>query len=190
MASAIIASTIDQNFPVAGVDNNSQGFRDNFNIIKTALTTAKNEISDLQDGVARVDQNSNFNGNQIIEAALLATTQVTNETYIGGVSTEDSTSKIPVSWAEGAVHVIRVESNINLEFTDFPANNYASMKVFLYSDNNVWNVGLFSENGTVKYGTGFPTPLTATSSDDPKVIEVSTFDGGVTTFVRYLGMFA
>ena len=35
MASNIVDTTIDETYPVAGVDNDSQGFRDNFNIIKT-----------------------------------------------------------------------------------------------------------------------------------------------------------
>ena len=187
MASTIIASTIDENFPVAGVDNDSQGFRDNFNIIKTALNTARNEIGDLQDGVARVDQNNNFGGNQIIEAALLATTQLTNETYATGLG---STTNVDISWETGHVHIIKVESDVTLRFTDFAAENYSVMRLFLYSDDNVWNVTLTSDGGTVKYATGYPSPLTATSSTEPKLIEVSTFDGGATTFVRYLGMFA
>ena len=37
MASNIISSTIDDTYPVAGIDNDTQGFRDNFNIIKTWL---------------------------------------------------------------------------------------------------------------------------------------------------------
>ena len=39
MASNIISSTIDESYPVAGQDNDTQGFRDNFNIIKTAAST-------------------------------------------------------------------------------------------------------------------------------------------------------
>ena len=34
MASNITYTTIDEQFPVAGQDNDSQGFRDNFSIIK------------------------------------------------------------------------------------------------------------------------------------------------------------
>ena len=41
MASNIISSTIDGTYPVAGVDNDTQGFRDNFTVIKTGLATAE-----------------------------------------------------------------------------------------------------------------------------------------------------
>lgn len=51
MASNIIISTINENFPVSGISNNSQGFRDNFAAIKTALSVANIEISALQ-GIA------------------------------------------------------------------------------------------------------------------------------------------
>ena len=48
MTSAINYSAINTAYPVAGVDNNSQGFRDNFTAISTGLSTAKTEISALQ----------------------------------------------------------------------------------------------------------------------------------------------
>lgn len=48
MASNINANNIDGTFPVAGIDNDSQGFRTNFTNIKSNFTYAKNEISDLQ----------------------------------------------------------------------------------------------------------------------------------------------
>ena len=48
MASSIVTTNIDTTYPVAGQDNDSQGFRDNFTNIKTALDTAKSEIGDLE----------------------------------------------------------------------------------------------------------------------------------------------
>ena len=44
MTSAIVYETIDAAYPVAGVDNDTQGFRDNFSIIQTGLQTAKTEL--------------------------------------------------------------------------------------------------------------------------------------------------
>ena len=51
MASSINTSNIDGSFPVAGQDNSSQGFRDNFTNIRTNLGYAKGEIEDLQSKV-------------------------------------------------------------------------------------------------------------------------------------------
>lgn len=48
MASNINSLNIDSTFPIAGVDNDSQGFRTNFKNIQTNLAYAKTEIEDLQ----------------------------------------------------------------------------------------------------------------------------------------------
>ena len=48
MASSINPNNIDTTYPVAGQDNDSQGFRDNFTNIKTNFEYAETEIDDLQ----------------------------------------------------------------------------------------------------------------------------------------------
>lgn len=48
MASNINPFNIDGTFPIAGQDNNSQGFRDNFTNIRNNLGFAKTELEDLQ----------------------------------------------------------------------------------------------------------------------------------------------
>ena len=57
MASSISVTQIDATYPVAGQDNDSQGFRDNFNQIKTQLTTASTEITE-----SKCIRHSNFCG--------------------------------------------------------------------------------------------------------------------------------
>jgi hypothetical protein len=48
MTSAITTTNIDIQFPIPGQDNDTQGFRNNFGEIKSALDTAASEISDIQ----------------------------------------------------------------------------------------------------------------------------------------------
>lgn len=48
MSSNITTTGINVNFPVSGLSNNSQGFRDNFLAIRNALDAARSEIIDLQ----------------------------------------------------------------------------------------------------------------------------------------------
>ena len=64
MASNIISGTIDGTYPVAGVDNDTQGFRDNFTIIKTGLAEANSEIGALQDNTAKLNVSNDFNGTE------------------------------------------------------------------------------------------------------------------------------
>lgn len=63
--STINTNGIDVNYPIPGVNNNSQGFRDNFTSIKTNLDTASSEISDLQ--------------NKVVVKSALANTTVNND---------------------------------------------------------------------------------------------------------------
>ena len=46
-SSNIVTTTIDAEYPVPGMDNDTKGFRDNFANIITALETAKTEITEL-----------------------------------------------------------------------------------------------------------------------------------------------
>jgi len=51
MSSNINPNNIDTAYPVAGQDNDSQGFRDNFTNIKTNFEFAAEEINDLESKV-------------------------------------------------------------------------------------------------------------------------------------------
>lgn len=51
MSSDINPNLIDTTYPVAGQDNNTQGFRDNFSGIKQNFEYAEQEINDLQNSV-------------------------------------------------------------------------------------------------------------------------------------------
>lgn len=48
MSSNINTNTIDTKYPIAGQDNDTQGFRDNFASIKNNLDIASAEITSLQ----------------------------------------------------------------------------------------------------------------------------------------------
>ena len=63
MASTINSNNIDITYPIAGQDNDTQGFRDNFRNIKNNLNTAKLEITELQDDVALTPKATYIVGN-------------------------------------------------------------------------------------------------------------------------------
>lgn len=76
--SRIDASGINDEYPVAGVDNDSQGFRDNFNLIKTGFESAKLDIQDLLSTAVLKSEllsanqivDNDFNGNEIYNVVL------------------------------------------------------------------------------------------------------------------------
>lgn len=84
MTSAIVSNTIDTAYPIPGRDNDSQGFRDNFSAIKTALQVATNEISALQSGKADLTSASNFSNNTQSTSTNTGAVTVAGGVGIGG----------------------------------------------------------------------------------------------------------
>ena len=189
-SSSILSTTIDENYPVAGQDNDSQGFRDNFSIIKNNFAAAKAEIDELLINAARKDVNSNFNGQEIIDANL---NQVTRNVFGGG----NVSGATDVSYESGFYHTYRVASDnsliVNREFTltDWPeSNRYAKVTVQLTGDaGSNPATATFRTTGTGKifYETGFPATISLQSTTDAHIIEFWTIDGGLNVFARYLG---
>lgn len=92
MASSINFANIDETYPVAGQDNDSQGFRDNFQNIKNALSTASGEITTLQEQSPSLLTDNDFNDKVISKAIFKDTaTQVVTDT-ISGETNIDFTS--------------------------------------------------------------------------------------------------
>lgn len=183
MTSNINYIGIDENFPVAGVDNSTQGFRDNFNVIKDSFNSAKSEIESLQSNTAKTNVDSDFNGNTIIDANLRG---VTDEVF----STETGVN-INVNISNGAYQIITVTAGVNLEFTGWPdAGRCGKVCVELRGDGTSRTV-TFSSVGGADFlkEAGFPTTVTITSETEPKIFEFWTWDGGGTILGRYLGEF-
>jgi hypothetical protein len=190
MTSEITTANMDENFPVAGRDNDSQGFRDNFFEIKQNLGFAKSEIDDLQGNVARTDRDNDFDGNVISGAVLLDTTLKLNTTYsTGTISDQD------IIWTGGFVHVIRVENDVELTLTGWPTNNnYACVRLVLTADGTERLVTIGSTGGGTMKTDGnaawASNILTVINSASPTIVEAFTYDGGATVYLRYLGAFS
>lgn len=130
MTSAIVTTNINALYPVAGQDNNSQGFRDNFSAIKTGLTTAASEITDLQTNSARTDGDNDFNGVMIENA-------VTNDVH-GAVLNSgdiDAATSIDVRTAEYFTYTFT--DDIVLTFSNWPSSvdgMYTKVKIVVRGD--------------------------------------------------------
>ena len=181
MASNINAADINELFPVAGVDNDSQGFRDNFNLIKAGLSTANTEITDLQTNTAKLNVTNDFSGNIIQEANLLKTTE---EVFTSGTLT-GATS---ISFNNGHYQNIKVGGDVTLTLTDWPASGVMGrMRLIVRGDGTartiIWSAGNLKTNST------FPTSFTVTSDTDPVVVDFWTTDQGTTVYGLYHGQF-
>lgn len=97
--------SFNADFPVAGVDNDSQGFRNNFHAIKTALTAADTEITNLQLVSANLTTDNDFASNSIKNANLIApSTTVTP--YDAGSTTVD--------YGRGQYHNLKLAGGDNI----------------------------------------------------------------------------
>jgi hypothetical protein len=188
MTSEIISTTIDENFPVAGQDNDSQGFRDNFNIVKAALAVAGTEITDLQVGAVRKDtSDNNFAGNSITQANFRACTSESNLTnaIIPLVGAD-----LTIDWTDGpSVYVVSVNNDRTFNISNLPTTQYAVMRFIITGDGTPRNVEFSIVNGTVKVESGSTNPVVVTSATDPVVVEVFSYNNTV-LFLRTIGSFA
>lgn len=186
MASNINSTNIDETYPVAGQDNNSQGFRDNFSTIKNNFTAAKAEIETLQNSTAKLNAANNFNNNVISGAKFIKNTfQVYNG---GNISTAQN-----ISYNNGNIQTFTVGANLTLTFTDWTsvANVLSNIIVELKSDGVARTVVWSTENaGLIYKDSDFPTPFVLPADQDPLYVEFWTYNQGVTVFGKYLGRFS
>ena len=190
--------SINENFPVAGQDNDTQVFRDNFDTIKTSLRIAKEELTVLQgsgeifQGSANREEDNDFNGN-LIQNATLQSVSSRKKDYGSPITapTQD------ISFNQAAYHVIRFGGSCSLSFTEFPSaavdgegiGKIGKAILELYGD-GVERTLTFTTSGTTvfKKSSDFPGTVSVTSATNPVVIEVWQHDPD-TIFLNYLGVF-
>lgn len=185
MASNIIFNTIDANYPVAGVDNDTQGFRDNFRIVKTGLETAKTEISSLQTNTAKLNTNNNFNGNSITEAKFLASGTAANNKNILSGNTE-------LPWSQGGYFAAVLNDNITLTLSDWPVSSkgIAATMYVQVSAQGANRTLTFAVPGTGSIKrSGFSNPVTINNDGKIRLFEFISFDGGITVLGSLVGTY-
>ena len=132
MTSSINTNSLNVNYPVPGVNNNSQGFRDNFATIKTNLDAAGNEITDLQNKVVlkQALANSTLNNdmaNTLISNALTRSFRASSYNLGNALS---GTVTIDVSQAD--VQYGNIAANTTLQFTNWsPTNTQSNLQLVL-----------------------------------------------------------
>lgn len=121
MSSNINANNINGAYPVAGQDNDSQGFRTNFTNIKNNFIYAKSEIEDLQ---AKVVVKSaltgtvldNNMGGSVFRSAEIRDLRETR------VDLGSSSGTLSLDHTAGHYYTVSTSGTIDLAFTGFPAS--------------------------------------------------------------------
>ena len=200
MASNINYLSINENFPVAGQDNDTQVFRDNFDTIKTSLRNAKEEITDLQGDTAKVNVDNDFELNKI-QRALLQNNRT--QKFDGGAVTATPTT---IDYENANYQIYRVGANLSMDFLNFPGDPVFTSEVTpigmgkvtleLYGDGTKRLVTFSTSGGTVIKKNGFPAlteigahDFEVSSTTDPIFIEVWRHSED-NIFIRYIGQFS
>ena len=120
MTSAINPNNIDGAYPVAGQDNNSQGFRDNFTNTKTNFSYAADEITDLQNKVVLKAALTGTTLNNNMGGSLLSNAQLQNmsETRVALGSVSGSQT---INYAAGSYYSLTTTGSVSLAFSNFSA---------------------------------------------------------------------
>ena len=194
MASNIISDTIDSAYPIAGVDNDTQGFRDNFQIIKTGLATATSEITTLQSTTAKLTTSNDFNGTNIADANIqLQTSQYHN---VGTVVAGQNISFLNGHYQTMTVNLPVGTASISFALADWPSTQgYAEMTAHFLGNDTAKTCFFTNAGGPIKYDTNYPRQnlvptLTLDSSTNPVIVKFWTYNTGVTVFAQYLGQYS
>jgi hypothetical protein len=119
MASSINADGIDPNFPVAGVNNSTQGFRDNFFNIKNNLNYAKSEISDLQNkAILKSALNGQKLSNDFSETVIANATLKSIGTMINDLGATSGTAVL--DFKSSTHYFLSTTGSVSLNFKNWP----------------------------------------------------------------------
>ena len=152
MTSAINTNGINVNYPVPGINNSSQGFRDNFTAIRTDLNTAATEITDLQNNVVVKQALSGTTLNNDMANTLIsnaATRGFRHSTFNLGNAISGT---LVINASLGDVQTGTINGNTTIQFTGWaPSGTQSNVEVQLNVGNTLAVISLPSQvtiNGT------------------------------------------
>ena len=179
-----IAANIDATFPVAGQDNPSQGFRDNFSTIKLAFSTATTEISNLQLNAVQIDQSNDF---QFVGGILRTTLQ--NSGFAASVTGSSTLDYTQANYYQDTISA--TPTTFQVTKTSWPAGA-AGEKIFGQLRLEVvatWpaTIDFAAPSGTLRSETAQTLPYAVTSGTSTTIWDLWSIDGGTNVFVKLAG---
>lgn len=177
MTSAIITDNIDVDYPIAGRDNDSQGFRDNFSAISNAIATAASEITVLQNTSAKLNDTNDFSGNIIQNAT-------TKNVYPYAYGTSGNALNV----LDADFQTIDLTAN-TLNLTGWPETEDVCVKFRVAINSGEFSrvvsiASANSESVKTSYGSTITIPENKTA-----IVDVWSTDSGLNVFIHSLGIF-
>ena len=187
MTSAINPNNINGAYPVAGQDNNSQGFRDNFTNTSTNFQYAADEISDLQSkAVLKQALTGTVLDNDMLGSPLsnaLLSNMSENVVALGTVS-----GTTVINYALASYQTLTTNGAVSLSFTNFPAAGAAASVVVQVTVASTIHTLILpaavSVNNTGIQGLNTSTNTISFAATGVYSFEFSTSNGGSTSTIR------
>lgn len=194
MSSNINPNNIDTTYPIAGQDNDSQGFRDNFTNIKTNFQYAEDEISDLQTKVilksalVGTTLDNDMGGAPISNATLNGSR--TTRISLGNASTQTVPGTLPIDYSAGGFHTFTLDYNSTLDFQNWPsAGNGSYVRVIVTVSSTSYTLTLPSAVSigyqTIQ-GINLSTKVITFGQTGTYAFEFTTSNGGAAITVQDL----
>jgi len=186
MTSAINPNDIDGTYPIAGQDNNSQGFRDNFTNTKTNFQYAANEITDLQNkAVLKAALTGTTLDNNMAGSPLSAANISDFSAVAAIIGTTSGT--VTIDYTAGHYQTVTISSGaaISLAFSNFPAaGNFGIVRVAITVLSTASTVVL---PAAVSVGTsnlqGYSAGTISYGQTGTYTYDFTTSDGGTTVSI-------
>lgn len=174
-------SKIKQSYPTAGVDNDSQGFRDNFKNISLALTSVNTEVEDLVLNSFKLNQTNAFDDNIIQGAAFQDCSLVVNDDTI-----LEKTGNVDVDYRLGSYQKFRLSSGSHtFTVSNLPgANRSGSVILHITTSTTSPTTINFSANTLINLGKeSYPYTL---NENKPYIFELFSDGSENILFVKKL----
>jgi hypothetical protein len=182
MASNINPNNIDGSYPIAGQDNNSQGFRDNFTNTKVNFQYAEDEINDLQQKVllkgalTGTTLDNNMNNNTIYAVNL-------NDVSTDRIAITTTSGTVTVNYASGSYQTVNpTAGSITLAFSNWPASGYyGRVRLAITVSNTAYTVTLPAAVSQGIIGiAGYSANVITFAATGTYVFDFASADGGTT----------
>ena len=183
MTSQINPNNIDGTYPVAGQPNNTQGFRDNFTNIKTNFSTAKAEITDLENnGVFKAALSGTVLDNNMSDNLIYAVKL--NDLSYTALQQTITAGSITLDYSAAQYQTVVPSANVSFGFSNWPASGSAGeMFVDITITNTAYTVQL---PGAVSLGiTGIQGLVPTYNISSPYNLSYSIITFGATGTYRF-----
>lgn len=188
-------ATINVNYPVAGQDNDSQGFRNNFTAISNSFAQADAALSNLTTSTAKLNVDNDFLGNAISHS--ISKNNVGEYASLGEIG--DNPHTIYFNQAEYHDAIVSTSTSFQVggwpSAADWTSNlYYAKLRLQIspsataVASSSTINFQTVVSGGIVHSTTSRSLPYTITTSSS-QVWDIWTVNGGQDVYVQLVGLF-